>query len=250
MSLSPETQLVQSRLAKYCRDGIQVTLPDAKKERLPQYRRLVFNIIQDNMESAYPIAFKYLETAIWNELVYDFFSIHECQSYQVWKLPQEFMEFVIENNYSEKHKLPFLDDLLRFEWAEMELYNTTDIPYEYGSVNGDIFNGHIDFNPEHLMLSLKYPVHMVPPAKAQELEGNYFVLLFREKDSGKIQFVDLSVWYAFLVEQISRNNVTITELLEHAPQLFGTSIATDELKASTKLFIQSMIEKKFVTEIK
>lgn len=249
MSLLPDTQLVQSQLAKYCRNGIEVTLPGSKAERLPQYRRLVFNIIQDNMESAYPIAFKYLETEVWNELVYDFFSIHECQSYQVWKLPKEFMEFVIENNYSEKCKIPFLNDLLRFEWAEMELYNTSDIPYEYGTLTGDIFNGHIRFNPEHLMLSLNYPVHMVPPAKALELKGNYFVLLFREKDSGKIQFVDLSVWYAFLVEQISLNNATITELLEYAPQLFG-SVATDELKASTTLFIQSMIEKKFVTEIK
>lgn len=249
MNLSPETHSIQSQLARYCRDGILTELSGARVERLPQYRRLVFNIIQDNIESAYPIAFKYLETEIWNVLVYDFFSTHECQSYQVWKLPKEFMEFVVGNNYQEKHQLPFLNDLLQFEWAEMELYNTTDIPYEYGNVNGDIFNGTISFNPEHLMLPLKYPVHIVPPAKALELKGNYFVLLFREKETGKIQFVDLSVWYAFLVEQISQNNVTVSELIEYAPQLFGT-ISIDDLKASTEQFIQSMIDKGFVTEIK
>ncbi len=249
MSLLPDTQSVQSQLAKYCRDGVEVKLPGSKAERLPQYRRLVFNIIQDNMESAYPIAYKYLETNVWNELVYDFFSTHNCQSYQVWKLPKEFMEFVAENNYGEKHNLPFLNNLLSFEWAEMELYNTSDITYEYGTLNGDIFNSHISFNPEYLLLSLKYPVHMVPPAQALELAGNYFVLLFREKETGRIQFVDLSVWFAFLIEQISQNELTINELMEYAPQLFGT-IDMKELKASTEVFIQSMIEKRFVTEIK
>lgn len=249
MSLLPDTHSIQSQLAKYCRDGVAVELPGSKAERLPQYRRLVFNIIQDNIESAYPIAYKYLDTEIWNELVYDFFSMHECQSYQVWKLPKEFMEFVVANNYQEKHQLPFLNDLLAFEWAEMDLYNTADIPYEYGDVNGDIFNGQIRFNPEHLIIPLKFPVHMAPPAKALELKDNYFVLLFREKESGKIQFVDLSVWYAFLVEQISLNEVTVSELLDYAPQLFGT-IPLDELKTSTEQFIQSMIEKKFIAEIK
>lgn len=249
MSLLPDTHSIQSQLAKYCRDGVAVELPGSKASRLPQYRRLVFNIIQDNIESAYPIAYKYLETEVWNELVYDFFSKHECQSYQVWMLPKEFMAFVIENNYQEKHKLPFLNDLLAFEWAEMELYNTTDIPYKYGDVNGDIFKSHIRFNPEHLILPLKFPVHMLPPAKALELKGNYFVLLFREKESGKIQFVDLSVWYAFLIEQISLNEITVTELLDYAPQLFGTA-SVDELKSSTELFIRSMIEKKFITALK
>jgi hypothetical protein len=249
MNLSPDTHKVQSQLAKYCRDGVEVELPGSKADRLTNYRRLVFNIIQDNIESAYPITYKYLDTEIWNELVYDFFSIHECQSYQVWKLPKEFMDFVVDKNYAEKHNLPFLNDLLSFEWAEMELYNSADIPYEYGFLEGDVFKGSISFNPENILLSLKYPVHMLPPEKALELQGNYFVLLFREKDTGKIQFVDLSVWYAFLIEQINQSGATIDELLDYAPQLFGV-IPVEELKASTELFIKSMIEKKFVIEIK
>jgi hypothetical protein len=85
MNLLPETHTVQSQLAKYCRDGVAVQLEGALSDRLPQYRRLVYNIIQDNIESAYPIAFKYLPTEVWEELVYDFFSIHECQSLEIAK---------------------------------------------------------------------------------------------------------------------------------------------------------------------
>jgi hypothetical protein len=200
MNLLPETHTVQSQLAKYCRDGVAVQLEGALSDRLPQYRRLVYNIIQDNIESAYPIAFKYLPTEVWEELVYDFFSIHECQSFQVWKLPKEFLEFVVENKYSEKHSIPFLNDLLNFEWAEMELYNTTDIPYEYGSLTGNVINDIISVNPEHLLVPLHYPVHLLPPLEAIDKKGNYFVLLFREKETGKIQFIDLSVWYAFIID--------------------------------------------------
>jgi hypothetical protein len=248
MSLSPDTYTIQSRLAMYCRDGKEVQLPGLTPDRLSQYRRLVFNIIQDNIESAYPIAYKYLETEIWDDLVYNFFSIHECQNFQVWKLPKEFMEFVIENKYAETYNLPYLNDLLKFEWAEMELYNTTDIPYEFGNLNGDRMNGSINFNPEHILLPLEYPLHMLPPANAMENKGNYFVLLYREKETGKIQFVDLSVWYAFLIEQISQNEVTVNELLEYAPQLFG-NISISDLSASTHTFIQSMIDRKFIISI-
>ena len=248
MSLSPDTYKVQQKLANYCRDGIQIELPGAVTERLPQYRRLVFNIIQDNIESAYPIAFKYLAEDVWNELVYDFFAIHNCQSYQVWKLPKEFMDFVITNKYSEKYNVPYLNDLLRFEWVEMEVYNTADIPYEYGAFNGDIINDQIVFNPEHQLLSLQYPLHMLPPEQALEKEGNYFVLLYREKETGKVQFVDVSVWFAFLIEQIHHNEMSINDLLEMAPEIFG-NVSIAELKQSSISFIQTMIEKQFVIAI-
>src|ERR1700751_5369286 len=102
MSLSLDTHTAQSRLAKYCRDGNTVEIPGLTPNRLFQYRRLVFNIIQDSFESGYPISFKYLPTDVWDEMVNDFFAKHECQNYQIWKLPKEFLEFVIENKYATK----------------------------------------------------------------------------------------------------------------------------------------------------
>lgn len=250
MNLSPDTFEIQSRLAKYCRNGVEVELPGITPNRIIHYRRLVYTIIQDNLESAYPIAYKYLETEHWDKMVYEFFSNHECQSFQVWKLPKEFMDFVLEQNYAETFNLPYLNDLLSFEWAEMELYNTADIPYQYGNYAGDSINGVVCFNPEHILLTLKYPLHMLTPADALDRKGNYFVLLYREKETGKIQFVDLSVWYAFLIEQINNNGeITIKELLDYAPQLFGP-LQINELEKNTREFIASMIERKFVIDIK
>jgi hypothetical protein len=248
MSLSPDTYTAQSQLAKYCRDGNTVEIPGLTPNRLHQYRRLVFNIIQDSFESGYPISFKYLPTEVWDELVLDFFAIHPCQNFQVWKLPKEFSEFVIENNYAAKHNIPYLNDLLNFEWAEMELYNMPDKPYKSGLLKGDIITGTISLNPEYLLLPLEYPVHIYPPTVAEQKKGNYFVLLFREQETGKIQFIDLSIWYAFIIEQMSQNQTPISELLQYAPQLFG-DVSIDELKKNTAIFIQSMIEKKFVIDI-
>lgn len=248
MNLSLDTYTAQSQLAKYCRDGIAVDLLGLTPNRLSQYRRLVFNIIKDNIENAFPIAYKYLPAEIWEELVYDFFSIHPCQNYQVWKLPKEFVDFVIDNNYAKKHEIHYLTDLLNFEWAEMELYNMADKPYNYGSFEGDIINDKIKFNPEFILLPLEFPIHIHPPTIATEKKGNYFVLLFREKESGKIQFVDLSVWYSFLIEQVSQNDLTINQILNYAPQLFS-NISIDELKTNTILFIKTMITKKFVIAI-
>lgn len=245
MSLLSETHSIQSKFGKYCRDGIEHELPGTTEGRLDQYRRLVYNIVNDNLESAYPIAYGFLEDEIREKLVFDFFSKHECQSYQIWKFPKEFYEFVVKENYSEQLNLPVLNDLLKFEWEEMEMYNMEDLAYPEFKPEGDIIKDVLAINPEFKLLALKYPVHLEKPDAAQQKEGNYFVLLYREQESGNIQFVDLSVWFAFMIEQIHQNKTSIANLILPGPEIFGNFDAK-EIEESSIRFVKEMMEKGFV----
>jgi hypothetical protein len=245
MSLLPETKLIQSNIALFCRTGNEIELPGVTPYRMHHYRRLVFNIIQDNLESSFPIAYKYIDSEKWMMMVNDFFSDHACQSYQVWQIAGEFFDYAVKENFAEKFKLDFLNDLLKFEWEEMLIYNMEDVLPKAFKANGDIVNDVLVINPEHSLLQLKYPIHIYNPIEAMEHIGNYFVLLFREQHTGKVQFMDISVWFALLIEQISKNGFSLKSLLSEAPEIFG-NIDLTMLTKTTIEFINDLKSRNFV----
>ena len=240
MLLKTETYNQQNKFVKYCRNGKKVSILGAVPERLPHYRRLVFNVIKDTLETTFPIAFQYIDSKIWDEMVYTFFSIHKCNDPQVWRMPNEFVDFCEEENYSEKFTLPFLNDLLRFEWMEVEVYMMEDIEYPTNIYTTILLQSKIAVNPEHKIIKLEYPVHMEKPFDAINKKGNYFLLLFREKESGRVQFSNLSVLFAFLIENISIAEKTLEEILTDILYLFGIN---DLKMLQTKVF-------KFLEELK
>jgi hypothetical protein len=244
MNLLPDTYHIQQAFSAYCRTGEKVTLPGVAPERLKHYRRLVFNMINDTMESAFPIAFKNIPVRKWKSMVKDFFSHHACQSYQVWKLPLEFYTYGVEHNWEEEYQLPFLNDLLAFEWAEMEVYNMEDVAAAPFTPAGDWLDTPLVLNPEHRLLSFSYPVHLL--AKPKELianKGIYFVLLYRHPETGHVEFTDLSPWLAFLTEQLVMG-ITVRDILDYAPQLNITD--TDTLDEDTLHFLKHMQQQHFV----
>lgn len=245
MSLLPETKNIQSKMALFCRTGNEVELPGTTPNRFHHYRRLIFNIIEEHLESSFPIANEFIDSDVWDEMLDDFFSKHDCQSYQVWQIAGEFYKYAEKENYASKYQLPFLNDLLKFEWEELRLYNMENIKSPSYNNEGDILNDSLSLNPEHVLFQLEYPIHIQTPINAIEKKGNYFVLLYREKETGKVQFMDLSVWYALVIEQLSKSEVTLTDLLNEAPKLFG-EIDIEVLTESTMQFVEDLKSKQFV----
>ncbi|WP_143310115.1 HvfC/BufC N-terminal domain-containing protein [Chitinophaga vietnamensis] len=244
MNLSPDTYHIQQSFSHYCRTGEKVKLPGASQQRLKYYRELVFNVIKDTMEGAFPIAFKNIPARKWSSMVKTFFANHACQSYQVWKLPLEFYTYAVEHNWEEAYGIPYLNDLLGFEWAEMEVYNMEDIAAPSFNKKGDWLQTPLVLNPEHRLLSLSYPVHTEADArKLVKRKGVYFVLLYRDAATGNVQFTDLSPWLAFVSEQLV-HGLTVTDILEFAPRLGITG--TDTLQHDTIAFLRHMQQEGFV----
>ncbi len=249
MNLLQETKDIQYQMAAFCRTGEFRELPGLTPNRFHHYRRLVYNVILDNLESAFPIAYEYIENDKWQKMVFEFFSRHKCQSYQVWQIAGEFCEYAISENFAIKFRIPYLHDLLRFEWEEMAIYNMEDLLPDHSVSEGDPLKDYMILNHEHQLLQLEYPVHMVSPLEALEKKGNYFVLLYREPASGKIQFIDLSAWYALVVEQLVSQELTLKELLDEAPKLFG-DIDRERLMETTLTFIEELRTRNFILGFK
>jgi len=245
MYLRHQTYRQQSKLAEYCRTGILHEDLDVKRDRVNHYRRLVLNVVNDSLVSAFPITLNLLTKEEWDALVIAFFSKHKPQSAQIWKLPLEFANFVNDEDLPEKKSYPFLIDLLKFEWMEVEVFMMEDIPYPEYQKKGDFMHDRILLNPEHRMMGLSYPVHLKKSNDISDKdEGEYFVLLYREKDSGRVQFVDISAFFAIVIENIQNGNILAHILEVLAEQMVNASV--DTLKEHALAFLKKMKEKEFV----
>lgn len=221
MLLKTETYKHQSSIAEYCRNGKAIEIEGVNPERLPQYRRLVFNVVKNALQTTYPISTKYIKEDFWQEMMYNFFSTHKCQDPQVWRMPHEFYAFCKEQNYSKKYELPYLNDLLHFEWLEVELYMMEDISYPVFKNKNPGLKDRIAVNPEHQIIKLGYPVHLFNPLEAVNRKGEFYVLLFRERDTGKIQFVNISVLFTFLIENIVSTEKSLEDILNDILYIFA-----------------------------
>ncbi len=212
MNLREETIRIQEQLGEYCRTGEEQKLPGVTPGRLHHYRRLVSNVVGDTLRTAFPISVAALGEELWDLLVQDFFSAGLPQTPQVWKLPFEFYEYHKEKKTGERISKPWLDDLLYFEWMEIEVHTMPDRSKPDFISEGDIFQDTLVFNPEYEIVRLEYPVHMHPVLEAAELKGDYFALLYRMPETGNVQFLDLSALNIYIISRLEEEEVPLQEL--------------------------------------
>ena len=249
MLLKNDTRQYQSNLAAYCRKKDDVEIPGLTPDRVDQYQRLIFNVFSDSLDSSFPIASHYLDEEIWNQMVLDFFQHHNSQTPQLWKLAYEFYEFIVDRNYQKENDLVYLNELLLFEWLEIELYMMQDISYPKYSAEGDWDNDQLVFNPEYKLVRFDYPVHRSKPDELKDKKGNFFLLIYREQETGKVQFVDLSVIYAYLVEAAIQKQHTLQQIKSDIISLWEIN-DINFLDRQIKIFLQDMKQRGFLLGFK
>lgn len=243
MDISKITYDAQIKLADYCRTGEESEIPGVKRDRLHHYRRLVYNIIYGNLKQAYPIAYKVLDTEEWDMLVADFMKIHEPQTPKIWLLPFEFYQFVRDQDYVSKLNKVWLNDLLYFEWMEIEVYTMEDVESEVNvSKEGDIMKDLISINPEFRLMKIEYPVHLHAVDHVEDKKGNYFILLIREPETGRVEFFNLSILHLWVIQKIVDGNKVI-DVIDEASEVFKIP-NLDELSNHLKKFLTDLLNKK------
>ena len=196
---------LQTDLGLYCRTGINE--PETSiQEHTFQYRRLVYNVIKDTLKTAFPMTIELIGKKRWKKSVAYFFENHKCQTPQIWKLPFEFYEFYLNNNFPFKKKYPFILDLLHYEWLEIEVFMMEDLPIAKFNTQGDIRKDILIPNPEIKILPIQYPFHLKKVKQiSEEDRGQYFVTIHRDFYSKQVKFNDFS--YPFVEMLLTINEV-------------------------------------------
>lgn len=245
MFLKSQTKQEQSKLANYCRTGKYQRIPGAEKARLKHYRRLVYNIIYDSLQSAYPLAYQLLQNAEWDELVESFTAEHTCQSPQVWLTPHEFYEYVINHLQPIIKKYPFLPNLLEMEWLEVELFMMEDIEVSFRK-DQETANDKLVISPEHRLVKLDYPVHLKNASQIELSDkSDFFLVMHREQSSGKVIFTDVSIFFARLIEILSVRPLPVSELISIACGDFNLQV-NNKIEEKVGTFFQKSIDSQLI----
>jgi len=242
--LTSETIKYQESLANYCRTGKGNKIAGAIEKRLHHYRRLVFNVVKNTLSQAYPISEKVLGNEVWHNLADTFFRYHNCQAPQLWKLPFEFYEYISKNNFAQKLKLPWLNDLLFFEWIEIEMHTMPDEKQDDFTEKGNLFKDLLIVNKEYRLINLKYPVHILPVNEAGRKKGEYYVLVFREPGTGRVKFINLSVLNAIIFESLA-NKTFIEKIISDIKASFHMQDET-RIKNHISGFINDLMAQKAI----
>ena len=245
MPLQHHTHQQQSKLAAYCRTDELAGDLLVMKDRVYHYRRLVYNVIDDSLRSAFPLTANLLEESELYRLVNDFFADHKAQSPQVWKLAGEFFGYWKSNPHALMEKHPFLPDLLAFEWIEIEVFMMEDIPYPDAADNGDYLVDLVVFNPEHRIIRVEYPVHIKNAKHITSADKkDHYILVYREKELGKVQFIDMSAYLTLVIENMI-NGLTLSTILNELKKQVNDN-DLEELSKNTLQFLHTLKTKKFI----
>jgi len=233
----------QKKLSNWVRTGLDSQIDGAKQEGLKQYRRLFRNNIYSTMRQAFPIAFEILEEDNWNMLIDDFFAKNDSVTASIWKLPFEFYDFVEKNDYATKFDMEFLNDLLYFEWLEIEVFTMPNEYLEPHSNKGDLMRDKIEFNKEYRLVSIEYPVHLYAAKEAVKHKGEYFLLTYRTPDTYEVKFVNMPALHVLFFEYICNQEMNGTQIIEEII-LQNPAVDSNQIEQNLSDFIESMMKEK------
>lgn len=249
MKLNRETAQIQEQLGEFCRTGREGVIPGVTPGRLNHYRRLVSNVVKDVLDSGFPISKAALGEEQWDRMVQDFFAYGEPKAPQVWRLPYEFYQYHASQETGSRIGKAFLDDLLYFEWMEIEVFNMPDRSFPEYVTQGDILDDKLAFNPEYEIIRMTYPVHLFSAEDSLEHKGNYFVLIFRSPDTGYVKFLNLSALNVYILTRLVEEDVPLGHLRGEIAQSTGIESAK-YMDESLENIIGELMEKQLVLGFK
>jgi uncharacterized protein len=243
MNLQTTTYKAQSQLAEYCRTGIYSPIPGVNERNIHRYRDLIYNIIDDSIQAAFPLSFNLLKKEEWEKMIKDFFGSHYCQSPQIWQMPGELITFLDNSNYKLLKKYPFLKDLLLFEWFEVELYMMEDLEVPTYKTDEIYIDNNLVLNPELKILILKFPVHLKNATEIIKSDkGQFFVCMHREPESGRIEFSNLQYPHVELLESLSNSSANFNSSLK----IFTKYTTKKQAKIELTNFINASIKSRLI----
>ena len=212
---TPDTYNIIKSFVNRCRTHSPENMKGTVNKGLEYYTKLIYNNINNVLMQAYPITHSVVAAEKWQMMVRGFIKQHPSTANRIWKMPREWMNYVENKHFAEKFDIPFLNDLLMFEWVEMEVFTmpskkekiTGVKPKEIVSIEWD---KKIKIIEVYRLVQLKYPVHLYAIKKAVENAGDYFLLTFRTDDH-QVKYVDMPALHVLFFEQI-RNGATLNEI--------------------------------------
>lgn len=155
----------------------------ANNKGLQAYRFLVEYRFFEVLSNAFPIFYSMVDQKRFEQAVIAFMQ-SGAKSNEMWRVPDEFRLFVKEQEFFQQ-TMPFVHDLLWFEWIEVALMMGT-----YGPKEQSIFSWDKEYtlSKSAVLKVLDYPVY---EQKNFENRGEYHLLAYYDFDAKQVYFREI-----------------------------------------------------------
>ncbi len=238
----------QNEFSAYIRDPFNNPRPaDVKQERIETYRELFFNNVDSFLSNNFPVLKTILNEQQWFELSQDFFSNHASSSPYFSEIPEEFIDF-LQNERKNEDDLPFLLELVHYEWVEMALSIAKEnIKTNTNDFIENLVQQTIALSPLAWPLAYQFPVQEISPSflPTKTPEEPTYLLVYRDTGD-EVQFMKTPP-ITFRLLQIIQDNegISCEDCLKQIVQE-SAHPEPDTLFASGLLAIKDLAEKNII----
>ncbi len=197
----------QKTMGMHLRNPEQAPAPEhLNSRRLGVYRELVFNNIESQLASSFPVIKSILEGDAWMRLVREFLSDYRAQTPYFTKLSAEFFSFLNERAVSDSSH-PFLLELAHYERIEIDLFLQDEAFDRVELADDHLSDQVIGMVSATAVLAYAFPVHRIAPEyQPEEAPADPTLLLLFQDDTGEVRFFELQPLAYHLVNRLQHNS--------------------------------------------
>ncbi len=189
------------------------SIDPAKQEvGLRAQRSLVLHRFYEVISNAFPIWYGMVDKDRFREVLYQFMQ-HGSKSHQIWRVPDEFRAFIKERNLFAD--TPYINDLLWFEWIEVEL-----IMRKYSLCGSTEFG----YDKEYVLgqnCALRGLDYKVFETGKVDVPGDYKILAYYHFGDQKVYFREISEVLFVFLKQIKEKG--FMEAIDYISNLTGST---------------------------
>lgn len=207
---------LNEKLALYCGDGIiPIFRKNLKQSKNINFDNDIIKIISGSMKNAFPQTVQTISSKHWELIISDFYLTHNYKSFHFLTLPYDFYIFATESNYENKLSLPFLNDLMYYEWIVLDTkISFQNIQKNKYSESGDFMNDIIIISPNHHIIQLTYPIHKYTPNESINQQGIYNLLIYTNQNNGQVKTIEMSDKEAYILGMIDTHKKDINTIIQ------------------------------------
>ncbi len=176
------------------------------------YKALVFHRFFEVLSNAYPLWYKIVDKGKFKKALYEFMR-YGAKSDVVWKMPNEFRRFIKKSNLFDD--ISYLDDLMWFEWIEVELMMKNYKPH---AVKKFSFSHDYRLSRSCVVKKLK---HRVFEEENFEQKGEYYLLAYYDFGDYEVYYREISEVLFIFLKELGRTDLKIA--IKKVARLSGSS---------------------------
>ena len=199
---------IQYQFTRHIRDPANAPAPgDIEERRMAIYRDLLYRNVESFLANSFPVLRKVIRDDDWHSLMRKYFKNHQSRTPLFPKMPQEFLQYLQDNEETAENLYPFLLELAHYEWVELALsIDSREIRQDGLDTGGNLLSGVPVLNELSWSLAYNYPVHRIGPDYLPvEKPGQPTCLLVYRDRQDSVRFIELNPLAARLVDCLKEN---------------------------------------------